>query len=94
MIGVKQLKAVGRKVIILQELTENINILKPNVFYDHVILVTSLMTAAKDIQDEIQELLSCPTLLSDIDLEAITVSKSPSFVDYTVTLDLIFRLWF
>jgi hypothetical protein len=52
------------------------------------------MTAAKDIQDEIQELLSCPTLLSDIDLEAITVSKSPSFVDYTVTLDLIFRLWF
>jgi len=48
------------------------------------------MTTPKDIQDEIQELLSSPTLLSDIDLESITVAKSPSFVDYTVILDLIF----
>jgi hypothetical protein len=41
----------------------------------------------KDIHDEIQQLLSCPTLLSDIDLGSIT--KSPSFVDYTVTLHII-----
>lgn len=42
------------------------------------------MNTPQDIQDEIQELLSSPTLLNDIDLESITVTKSPSFVDYTV----------
>lgn len=50
-----------------------------------------VMSQTQDIQDEIQELLTCETLLSDLDLESISVTKTPSFVDYTVCYNINFK---
>lgn len=84
-IGVKLLKEVGKKVIILLNLKR---IIHTGIQRLDLVLLRDLMTyimnITQDIQDEIQELLISETLLSDLDLDSIAVTKSPSFVDYTV----------